>query len=207
MKYLISIILFIISLPGSGQAYYINNATGNDNNPGTEAQPWASVGKASGTTFAPGSTVYLRAGQVFNQQLYMNASGTLLAPITFDRYGTGANPKIDGSSTLVAWTQRPGTQIWDHVDAGLGTSVTVLTINGVLYRKGRYPKTGYITNTAFTSTTITAPIAATPSYVGGQLMMRTRHWRYEQPTITAQSTNSITHSGGLVGISGGNGPL
>lgn len=59
--------------PASESVYYVS-PSGNDNNPGTEFQPWKTIQKPC-NTLTPGSTVYVKAGE-YNEKITVNVSGT-----------------------------------------------------------------------------------------------------------------------------------
>ncbi|PGQ44302.1 right-handed parallel beta-helix repeat-containing protein, partial [Bacillus thuringiensis] len=63
--------------------YYVS-PTGNDLNPGTLDQPFATIQKAANVA-KEGSTIYIRGG-VYNQKVRVAHSGTSGAPITFQNY-------------------------------------------------------------------------------------------------------------------------
>ncbi len=91
--------------------YYVNNSTGSDSNTATQAQsmstPWASVAHitslmTSGGTFHAGDNILFAAGQTFTggTELYVaNLTSSATNPLIVGRYGTGANPVIQGSTT------------------------------------------------------------------------------------------------------------
>jgi hypothetical protein len=81
----------------SNLIYYVA-PNGSDTNPGTFAEPFATIAKAS-SVVAPGNTVYVRAG-TYNEQVAIMASGTSNARITFAAY-PGEAPIIDGSGLLI----------------------------------------------------------------------------------------------------------
>lgn len=66
--------------------YYVST-TGNDGNPGTQAQPWRTIQKAC-NTLQPGDTVYIMAG-TYNEKVAVNVSGSAAGGyITIQNYGT-----------------------------------------------------------------------------------------------------------------------
>jgi hypothetical protein len=70
--------------------YYLDATGGDDGNSGTSpSTPWRSLQKANATTFQPGDALLLRAGAVWNGQLWPKGSGTSAARIRIDRYGDG----------------------------------------------------------------------------------------------------------------------
>jgi hypothetical protein len=75
----------------------LSSSTGNDNNNGSQTQPWKTLSKLSNTTLGPGDTVYFKKGDTFRGHYVVNGSGTEQSPITFTAYGTGNQPVISGS--------------------------------------------------------------------------------------------------------------
>ena len=69
----------------AGSSYYVS-PTGNDSNPGTEAQPFRTIGKAA-TVVQPGSTVYIKAG-TYREQVAATLSGAANSYVTFRNYGS-----------------------------------------------------------------------------------------------------------------------
>lgn len=64
-------------------------AAGSDSNPGTQAQPWATVTKVNAQSPNPGDTFLFNGGDTFSNQLVPPASGSAGNPITYASYGTG----------------------------------------------------------------------------------------------------------------------
>jgi hypothetical protein len=78
---------------GSGASYYVS-PSGNDSNPGSQAQPWRTIQKAADTLLA-GDTVYLRAG-TYHERVVAQRAGRVDAYITFAAF-PGESPVVDGS--------------------------------------------------------------------------------------------------------------
>jgi len=91
--------------------YYVDPTLGADGNPGTEAQPWQTLGKVStefnAGTFGAGDTINLKRGETFTvsgggtNQLYLKgSSGSFGNYITIQAYGAGSvRPHITGTLT------------------------------------------------------------------------------------------------------------
>jgi hypothetical protein len=94
----------------TGNTYYVSTS-GSDSNPGTEAQPWRTIGKA-GNSVAAGDTVYIRGGS-YKEVVSLSRSGTASLPIKFLAY-PGETPIVDGDN------YRLPTSSWG----------TILTISG-----------------------------------------------------------------------------
>ncbi|MGN9841144.1 carboxypeptidase regulatory-like domain-containing protein [Nonomuraea sp. H19] len=85
----------------AGTTYYVDAAAGDDSASGLdETHAWKSLAKVNATTFAPGDRILLRAGQRWTGRLWPKGSGASGAPITIDRYGDGAKPRIDGAGQV-----------------------------------------------------------------------------------------------------------
>lgn len=95
MIFIILLIYSILSLPEeiSSPKYYVA-LDGNDNNPGTEKQPWRTITKAANTV-VPGNTVYVKEG-IYNEHILLRNSGSSGRDITFTTY-PGDNVTIDGT--------------------------------------------------------------------------------------------------------------
>ena len=82
---------------GAGASYYIDATGGDDDATGRSPDAaWQSLAKVGATTFQPGDRILLKAGERWTGQLWPKGSGTAAAPITIDRYGAGAKPRLDG---------------------------------------------------------------------------------------------------------------
>ena len=96
IKYQVFVLLLSFSLCAQNQ-YYLSSSTGNDNNNGSQTQPWKTLSKLSNTTLGPGDTVYFKKGDTLRGHYVVNGSGTEGNPITFKSYGSGNQPVISGS--------------------------------------------------------------------------------------------------------------
>ncbi|MGW3955771.1 3-keto-disaccharide hydrolase [Streptomyces sp. NPDC004752] len=87
----------------AGTTYYVDPASGSDNNAGTsEGTAWRTLTKVNTVTFAPGDRILLKAGSIFTDQcLDLKGNGTAAAPIAVDQYGTGVRPVINFGNTAV----------------------------------------------------------------------------------------------------------
>lgn len=71
---------------------------GNNNNPGTLAAPWRTIGYAANNNIVqPGDTVYIRSG-TYNEYIQQRISGSPGQPITYRNY-PNETPIITGSGT------------------------------------------------------------------------------------------------------------
>ncbi|MEI6389714.1 MAG: right-handed parallel beta-helix repeat-containing protein [Verrucomicrobiota bacterium] len=84
---------FSLSLTNSSKTNYVNDATGDDSNPGTSALPWKTIGNGdSKGLLAPGDNVVVNAGTYAqastNGVNLVYNSGYSFAPITYRAQGT-----------------------------------------------------------------------------------------------------------------------
>jgi len=84
------------SCAGGGPAnHYVDSANGNDSFDGaTPASAWRSIARVNATTFVPGDQICFHAGGSWTGELHPLGSGTAVAPIVIDQYGTGAKPHV-----------------------------------------------------------------------------------------------------------------
>lgn len=86
---LIALAAFLLPMSGWAKTYFVS-LSGNDNNAGTSAAPFATLLKGV-SVMAPGDTLRVRQGR-YQQRLYVPLSGTVSAPLTI---------KADEGVTLV----------------------------------------------------------------------------------------------------------
>lgn len=73
--------------------YHIS-PTGSDGNPGTKAQPWKTLAKASAAKLNPGDKLLLKRGGTWSETLHASWFGENGYPITIGAYGSGLRPVI-----------------------------------------------------------------------------------------------------------------
>lgn len=84
-------------------SYYIDCSAAT-NGSGTIGSPWNALASANNKSggFGPGDAIYLKKGTACSGQLMPTGSGTSVAPIVIDAYGTGAPPIINGGGSTEA---------------------------------------------------------------------------------------------------------
>ncbi|MET9735448.1 right-handed parallel beta-helix repeat-containing protein [Streptomyces sp. NPDC006458] len=98
----------------TGTTYYVSASGGSDQNSGTSANsPWKSLAKVSATTFQPGDSILLKAGDSWNGQIWPKGSGADGAPIQINQYGTGGKPQIKGAGTVADAVKLWNQQYWE----------------------------------------------------------------------------------------------
>lgn len=95
--HLITLLTTLALVPLASAADYYISPTGNDNNPGSQAQPWGTLAKVSDIG-GPGDTIYLRAGTYTpSKNIYFYKDGSATAPLTCRAY-PGESVLIDGTN-------------------------------------------------------------------------------------------------------------
>jgi hypothetical protein len=117
----------LLSIPEAlaATAYYVDPHTGNDADPGSEAQPWRTLREAIPRLHA-GDTLYLRGG-TYEETLQVSVHGEPSAPITIRNF-PGETPVVDGSYPEF---RTPGNEQWELVDAAKALYRSVATYPGV----------------------------------------------------------------------------
>ncbi|MCP5559866.1 MAG: DUF5123 domain-containing protein [Verrucomicrobiaceae bacterium] len=107
--------LCLLSLLGTGglsAADRFVSPAGSNGNPGTEAQPWATLTYAAAQLVA-GDTLYARSGTYAERLLLIGKNGTIAMPITIRNY-PGETPVIDGAAITVPSGGRQGLVAFTH---------------------------------------------------------------------------------------------
>ena len=99
------VLVLLFSSVAYADTYYVAT-TGSDSNPGTEAQPWASLDYAD-TQVSPGDTVYVRGGTYRNEWVTLTRSGSPGNLITYKNY-PGETPVIDATGLSAPGGYRNG---------------------------------------------------------------------------------------------------
>lgn len=93
-------LLFLLAHVNVFATDYFLDPSGNDSNNGTsQTTPWQTLNKVNNTNFLPGDRLLLKAGSIWDGQLWPKGSGADGSPIIIDQYGTGNKPIINGQGT------------------------------------------------------------------------------------------------------------
>lgn len=189
------IILFsLLTISLSATNYYLKSS-GNDSNTGlSNAQAWATISKVNtiwaAGTFAAGDSILFNRGDTFYGTLTVREGGTSASDIIIGAYGTGANPILSGFQTLTSWDW---SGIYRHALTPESTP-NILLLDGINTPLGRYPDTGYLdVESAGVSSLTDTELPASPSYAGGQVVIRTWYWIMEKSIITTHSGTTINY--------------
>ena len=89
----------LIRIVTHAEVIYVSSTTGNDQNSGVDPESaLRTLEKLSKLALIPGDSVLFMAGDTFPGQLKVNGSGDGSSPVCFSRYGSGADPIIDGAA-------------------------------------------------------------------------------------------------------------
>lgn len=95
--------------------YYVDATGGLDSNDGeSTGAAWQTINKVNTSSFSQDDQILLKRGETWREMLTVPSSGTSGHPIVFGAYGTGALPKILGSTASTALS----TSTWTDTMAG-----------------------------------------------------------------------------------------
>lgn len=187
MKQLTTILLLILSLNARATNYYVN-ASGNDAAAGTIGAPWQTIGKVNSSmaSMTSGDAVYFNRGNSFFGVIIITKSG-----ITFDAYGTGAQPIITGLLSLSGWSDIGSGKFQSNVTVAKN-SLRIFTINGKAYDYATTPNSGYLTYTNSSASMLkSTSLSGAPTYTGADVIYRANAYRTFRGRITAHAADSI----------------
>jgi len=183
-------ILLLISVNSFATNWYVSSSTGSDSNPGTLAQPWASLAKVSSSfaSISAGDSILLKCGDTFYGSIVVGKSGTSGNPIVISSYSTGARPIITGEQVVGGWTHMGG-NVWRGNVVGDST-LSLFTINGVITPFARQSQS-WTKYTAISASSVTVP--HTGSWVGKTMVIKSNEWRQERTVVeTDNGSGTIT---------------
>jgi uncharacterized repeat protein (TIGR02059 family) len=202
LKNALIIILLIINTIASATDYYISSSGNDANNGLSSSTPWKTIAKINSafSIMKPGDRILFNRGDVFTGQITLTQSGSATDKITFDAYGVGNTPVIQGNIDIISWTRFNG-NIWVADCPQLGSTVTNFLINGKSQQIGRYPNVdatnkGYLTinshvgNTQLTSTSLTS----SPNWTGAEAVVRSARWVLDRVPIQSHQGNVLIFS-------------
>jgi len=90
--------------------YYVDSNAGNDAFTGTTPwRPWRTLSRVNHYKFQPGDIIHLGRGSMWREVLTpQGANDANFRGVTFEPYGTGANPVINGSDAVSGWIRSGG---------------------------------------------------------------------------------------------------
>ena len=205
MRSILFVLLVFFLQSVKATTYYFSSNSGDDSRSPSEARnsstPWRSLSKLNSffSSLQPGDNVLLKRGETFYGTIIVNKSGQGGSPITVGAYGSGNKPVITSLVTLSGWSSR-GNGIWESSNSSLGSSVTMVLINGNQQEMGRYPNSnssnkGYLMYESHSGrTSITdKQLTSSTNWTGAELVMRPRRWILDRCLITSHSGSKITY--------------
>ena len=120
----------------TGTTYYVDSNGGNDSNEGTsEGKAFRTLDKVNALDLAPGDTVLLKKGSVFEDQALKftkEDSGTAEAPVKISTYGEGKRPQIN-TNGHGKWELNYGTPLDNQNHKWKGTVSSSILIEDAEY--------------------------------------------------------------------------
>ena len=181
-----------ITLPTG--VYYVSSSTGNDANTGTSPSvPWKTLDKVNSFIPQPGESVLFKRGDSWEGTLIPPASGTAGNPITYGAYGSGAHPKLYGSTSITGWSLYSG----NIYKATVSSYVSQVYVDGVQMQAARTPNNDYAIVSSVTNQTIfsSTNLSSSVDYTGATIIAKTRSWRLYGQTVTSSSGTTLTLAG------------
>ena len=190
------------AVPGAG--VYVDQAAGNDANPGTLAAPWKTLANLATVRIAAGQGVFLQCGQTWRESLQLSAT-QLADGTTIAGYGSACSTSravVSGADNFSGgWTQSGN--VWSRAVPQGTPQITRLFINGQSQRTARWPNAsaasqGYALTAAGSATSTTAATAnaadratlGSKDLTGATIHIRTKAWMIEsRPLGSYNATN------------------
>ena len=198
----------------SAAFYYVDggNPAARDTNPGTEAQPWKTIGKAT-PLLKPGDTLLIKAG-VYREAVILSQSGTRTKPIKIKAYpGDEGKVIINAAELVINWRRCTGpadcagNTHWNHlyyadvkrlVESHPDSAFAIRQVfqHGELLNRARYPNTGWSyptrvvdPRTVFYDSSLSKPDGY---FTGSVCHIKTEVWQPNQIDIVDYSGHTIT---------------
>lgn len=200
--FLATFFLFI-AFAAKANNYYFSSMQGDDSRSSIQAQnpatPWKTINKLNSffTYFKPGDSILFSRNEIFDGNIDVKKSGSILAHIIFSSYGKGNMPVISGLLELSAWAFI-GNGIYQSTCSFCTSSDKLLIINGAPQMLGRFPNKGYLTYQSHTAnTSITDKnFADAQNWSGADIVIKKKHWIIDRSNIVSQSGNTFNYAKG-----------
>ncbi len=188
--FVVLVLAALVSGTCLSQTYYVDAVHGSDARSGTRpALAWKTLRKVNASFFRPGTTIRLRSGQKWHEQLVPPSSGSAVKRILFTSYGTGASPIISrGDAPYASTSKGNGAIVSRNYLIFDGLAFDSCRGDGILFNVGAFGDT--VRNCDFT-------------YCGAGVDIDGRSCQVTRCTMTdlwyAVSADS-SYSGGSVGV-------
>ncbi|MFC1636911.1 right-handed parallel beta-helix repeat-containing protein, partial [Planctomycetota bacterium] len=208
------LVLIFAQSASRAATYYVDadHRAARDTNPGTEAQPFKTISKAT-RLLQPGDTVYIKAG-IYRETILLTNSGTSRSPITIAAYpGHEGKVIINAAEPITHWhkctgpNECAGNPNWEHIyvtDLAAKVqshpddafAVRQVFQNGRRLKRSRYPNAGwsYPTTIPNPKKTFFDSSLSKPNdyFVGSVCHVKTAVWHLDQIPITDFSRGTVT---------------
>jgi parallel beta-helix repeat protein len=199
------------------ETYYVDgdHPVARDTNPGTQAQPWKTIAKAT-PLLQPGDTLFIKEG-IYRETIALTRSGTPSSPITIAAYpGHEGKVVINAAQPVTQWhkcagpDECAGNPYWRHIyaaDVGAEVqshphsafAVRQVFQDGERLKRSRYPNVGwrYPTSIPDPKKTFSDSSLSKPDeyFAGSVCHVKTSVWHIDQIPITDFSQGRITLAG------------
>ena len=140
----------------------------------------------------PGDVVRFKRGETYPAPFPIINGGP--SNVTYETWGTGANPIISGFTTLSNWTLSSGSIYYATLEAS--DIINGVTVDGIVKAKGRTPNTGYLNYESHTANTSITDnnLSGTPSLVGAELVIRKYRYITDRHIVTAHAGGKLSYS-------------
>lgn len=187
-------LLLLMNFSSMATTYYVSPG-GNDVNAGTTSTaPWKTIARVQQAVpgLVAGDRILFERGGRYSGQLSLTRSGVQGQPIEVSDYGYGALPIISGSVTVTGWVQHSGS----IYRTTMPQAVKYLYCGGAFQTLARTPNSGWSRVATSSKTQLTSANITQGSdyWTGGELVIRSTNWCYENATITSNAGNGITYS-------------
>jgi parallel beta-helix repeat protein len=187
--------ILILEAPHSYSKNYYFSSSGNDalNTGISETSPYKTIAKLNTLILNPGDKILFKRGESFNGQINVSNSGATSANISYDAYGTGDLPVINGGIVIGNWKHQSGNMYVADVPY-LNLPVQQLLLDGSSMTLARYPNSGFLINNStnskvnLSSKSLTQPDSY---WNGANLIVRTERWMYETKIVKSFAKESL----------------
>lgn len=184
--------LVVSQMPEPEMIEYYVATSGSDSNPGTLAEPFATIQHAADIMDA-GDTCIIREG-VYRETVTPARSGTADQPIIYMAY-PNEEVVINGADVVSGWSQHSNSVYQAVMDWDLGDGFNQLFVNGAMVNRARWPNTGtdLLSPTTATATAASESVTFSVSrptdyWVGGTVYgLFGSKWTSQGATITAST--------------------
>ena len=127
------LVFMLCACQPSPRNFYVDSISGEDSRTGTSPdEAWKSLDKLNEQNFAPGDTIFFKAGTEYMGQFRPKGSGTKDFPIVIDRFHDGEKPILHGEGQELYTLLLDGISYWEVNNL----EITNRGLEAVPYRSG-----------------------------------------------------------------------